>query len=87
MEYDLLRTMSSDLGIKKFDSESQVQYIQRVLYSATASWIKAACLDHPITTTAAAGVSRRHVFDKVERVLQELLKRFPECQTWFSVRR
>ena len=85
MEYDLLRTMGSDLGIKKFDSESQVQYIQRVLYSATASWVKAACLDHPITTAAVAGVSRRHVYDRVERVLQELLKRFPECQTWFAV--
>lgn len=86
MENRILYAMAADLGIDRYINESKSQYCDRVLYSAMASWIKAAALDQPITSTQESdqGVSRRHILDKCTSVLNEMLKRFPESKSWFE---
>ena len=80
----MLQSMSNDMGISKYQSETNAHYTSRVLYSALASWVKASCLDHPLTTSEE-GISRKHVSSRVNRVFDEYLKRFPESESWFYV--
>ena len=86
MEDKMLCTMASDLGITKYKHETAIQYRHRVLYSASACWIKAASMDRPVTVdpTVSLGTSRRHIIDKCSAVLEELLKRYPNCRMWFE---
>lgn len=86
MEDRILYAMADDLGISKYENESESQYCNRVLYSAMASWIKAVALDQPVTSEQMnnPGVSRRHIFDKCTVILNEMLKRFPESKPWFE---
>lgn len=86
MEDRILHTMAADLGIFKYENESERQYCNRVLYSAMASWIKAVALDQPVTSEQMdnPGVSRRHISDKCTAILNEVLKRFPESKLWFE---
>lgn len=87
MKDRILSAMANDLGIDRFENESEMQYCSRVLYSAMASWVKAAALDRPVTSIQgdAAGVGRRHIFDKCTAVLNEMLKRYPESRPWFEM--
>ncbi|MCI8951537.1 MAG: hypothetical protein HFG49_16180 [Lachnospiraceae bacterium] len=86
MESRILLTMAADLGIYRYENESETQYCNRVLYSAMASWIKASALDRLVTSvqTDNTGVSRRHILDKCTSILSEMLKRFPESKRWFE---
>ena len=86
MEDRILHAMAADLGIFKYENESESQYCNRVLYSAMASWIKAVALDQPVTSGQIdnPGVSRRHISDKCTAILNEMLKRFPESKPWFE---
>ena len=86
MEDRILHTMAADLGIFKYENESERQYCNRVLYSAMASWIKAVALDQPVTSEQMdnPGVSRWHISDKCTAILNEVLKRFPESKLWFE---
>ena len=86
MEDRILHTMADDMGIFRYENESESQYCNRVLYSAMASWIKVSALDQPITSGQIdnQGVSRRHIFDKCTVILNEMLKRFPESKPWFE---
>lgn len=86
MEDRILHAMAADLGIFKYENESESQYCNRVLYSAIASWIKAVALDQPVTSGQMdnPGVSRRHISDKCTAILNEMLKRFPESKPWFE---
>lgn len=84
----ILRAMAEDLGISKFLIESDIQYAARILYSASACWIKAVSLDQPTTNIdkTKMGVSRRHIIDKCTRILEEMLNRNPELRTWFETK-
>lgn len=86
MEDKMLCAMASDLGITKYEHETSIQYRHRVLYSASACWIKAASMDCPVTgdSKVSLGISRRHINDKCSAVLEELLKRYPDCRMWFE---
>ncbi len=87
MKDRILYAMANDLGIDRFENESEMQYCSRVLYSAMASWVKAAALDRPVTSIQGdvPGVGRRHIFDKCTVVLNEMLKRYPESRPWFEM--
>ena len=67
MKDRILYAMASDLGIDRFENESEMRYCSRVLYSAMASWVKAAALDRPVTSIqrVVQGVSRRHILINV----------------------
>lgn len=91
MEEKLLSRMASDLNIRKYHNETTLDYECRLLYSAIASWIKAACMDRSILSLASSqsgrpgdGVSRRHILIKCVPVFDELMKRFPHLQPWFD---
>lgn len=86
MEDRVLHAMATDLGITKYENESESQYCNRMLYSAMASWIKAVALDRPVTSEQKdnPGVSSRHIFDKCKDIFNAMLKRFPESKTWFE---
>lgn len=81
----IINAMSKDLGVQKYEGESEVYYVCRTLYAGLACWIKAITFDtalselsHPYT-----GTSKKHIHDKCEKVLSEFLDRFPFASTWF----
>lgn len=86
MKDRILHEMAADLGVDKYKYESEIQYCNRLLYSALASWIKASALDQPVTNIQEdkQGVSRRHIIHKCTSTLNELLKRYPESRSWFE---
>ena len=85
MNREILQAIAADLRMQKFACESDVQFTNRLLYSALACWIKAASLDHPITDSSDtySGVSRKHILAKCSRFLEEMLKRNERCRVWF----
>lgn len=87
MAIDLVYKMASDLGIKKYKEETDLQFYCRTVYSGMACWIKAVSLDLPVSSTEplAVGVSRRHIFLRCNQILNSLLKTKPELQDWFNV--
>ena len=78
MKNEILVAMASDMKITKYESESDAQYTQRVLYSALACWIKAATLDRDISKPASVGTSKKHI--KKRKVLHKSNK----CNTFLS---
>lgn len=84
MEKDLLQTAALDLGIVRYSSESESQFNNRVIYSALACWIKAACQDHLAEHERSEGVSRRHIYDKCTRILNAFLCRYHSSEPWFN---
>lgn len=87
MEDKLLCAMAADLGVDRYSDESEVEYCNRVLYSALACWVKASALDRPVSSmqTDVMGVSRRHILDKCTSILSEMLKRHPKSILWFQM--
>lgn len=84
MRGEIISAMAADMNIRKFSSETEQQYIQRVLYSATACWIKAASLDRgPGGSNDSSGVSKKHIYEKSSQLLDSMLARFPEIKPWF----
>ena len=84
---EILADMSKDLAVYKFIGESEKQFIDRIIYSAMACWIKSSTLYHPLPDgqEKIVGVSRKHIFDKCNGILSELLLRMPESREYFQV--
>lgn len=85
VELDLLQTVAIDLGIERYSVETDAQFNNRVIYSAMACWIKAACQDLPVGGEHSEGVSRRHIHDKCSRILSSFLCRYHSSEPWFVV--
>lgn len=84
MRDEIITAMASDLNIKKFHTESNTEYVQRVLYSAMACWIKAIALDRNISEAGtSSGISKKHIYEKSTHILSTMLERFPEARYWF----
>lgn len=85
MKNEILSAMASDMNIVKYKNETDEQYVQRVLYSALACWIKAAALDYRIAqhNTMYSGASKKHIYEKSTSMLQSMLNRCPEITPWF----
>ena len=86
MTDEMMVTMATDLRVRQFANESLPQFINRLLYSAMACWIKTAALDRPVLfhTDGDLGISRRHILDRCDSVLSEMLSRFPASKPWFE---
>lgn len=82
-ENEILVAMASDMKITKYESESDAQYTQRVLYSALACWIKAATLDRDMSEPSASGASKKHIKEKCTQILEAALDRIPEARGYF----
>ncbi len=74
--------MAKDMNIAEFSDESEAEYINRILYSALASWIKASALDRSVGNEHEpnAGISKRHITEKSDRFLEEMIIRHPKCK-------
>lgn len=83
MKNEILVAMASDMNITKYESESDAQHTQRILYSALACWIKAATLDRDISEPASVGASKKHIKEKCTQILDAMLSRVPEAKTYF----
>ena len=83
MKNEILVAMASDMKITKYESESDAQYTQRVLYSALACWIKAATLDRDMSQPNAVGASKKHIKEKCTQILEATLDRIPEARSYF----
>lgn len=83
MRNEILVAMASDMKITKFESESDAQHIQRVLYSALACWVKAATLDRDMSEPDALGASKKHIKEKCTQILEAIIDRFPEAREYF----
>mgnify|MGYP006932851467 CR=1 FL=1 len=84
MKNEILVAMASDMKITKYESESDAQYTQRVLYSALACWIKAATLDRDMSQPNSVGASKKHIKEKCTQILEATLDRIPEARGYFS---
>lgn len=94
MTDEMMAAMATDLNIRQFVNENQPQFINRLLYSGMACWIKTAAMDAPITFSLSPdqntnrqetkGVSRRHILDRCDSILTEMLCRFPASKLWFE---
>lgn len=97
MTGEMIAAMATDLNIRQFICENRLQFINRLLYSAVACWIKTTALDRPVSlakdvgqginqqhvSDANQGVNRRHILERCDNVLTEMLRRFPASEPWF----
>lgn len=86
MTNEMIVAIAADLNIRQFASENRSQFINRLLYSAMACWIKAAALDRLVSFHADLdqGISRRHILERCDNILAEMLCRFPTSKPWFE---
>lgn len=83
----IIDKMATDLGIFRYNGEETTSFKCRVIYSAMSSWIKAITMDQPIGSKEnhLSGVSRRHIYERGNAVLESLIKLNPETAPWFGV--
>ena len=98
MTDEMIATMAKDLNIHPFACESRPQFINRLIYSAMACWIKTTALDRSVSIApnqnqrtgqqhiagSNQGTSRRHILDRCDNVLAEMLYMFPASEPWFK---
>ena len=86
MTNEVMVAMATDLRVCQFANESLLQFTNRLLYSAMACWIKTVALDRPVSfhTGSNLGISRRHILDRCDSILTEMLYRFPASKPWFE---
>lgn len=81
----IIDKISEDLGVYRFNSETEIDFKCRVIYSAMSSWIKAIAMDKPVGSieNQIVGVSKRHIYERGNAVLGSLIKMNPEVTFWF----
>ena len=82
MKDRILYAMASDLGIDRFENESEMRYCSRVLYSAMASWVKAAALDRPVTSICLSVLDASIVTSAVADLLRKV--KYAVCSQEFA---
>lgn len=83
----MIDSMATDLGVSPFEGEALVSFQSRVIYSAMACWVKSAALDRSVgcENGIEMGASKRHVYERCNAVLSELLKMYPDTKNWFEI--
>ncbi len=86
MKEEIIERMASDLGIIRFASETEFSYRCRIVYSGLACWIKTVALDRPVgyRERQVAGVSRRYIYEKCNKVLNSFIEIYPDMKQWFE---
>lgn len=82
----IIDKIATDLGIYSYHDEDLTAFKCRVIYSAMSSWVKAIAMDQPIGSKEnhLSGVSRRHIYERGNAVLESLIKLNPETAFWFE---
>jgi hypothetical protein len=81
-ENNMILTISSDLNINRFSHENDIAFAERVIYSALSCWIKTTTQDIDINSDGN-GVSRAHVYDRCNSVLDGFLQRYKYLHNYF----
>ena len=83
----IIDKMAADLGIYCYCDEKVTAFKCRVIYSAMSSWVKAIAMDQPVGSKEnyLSGVSRRHIYERGNAILESLIKLNPETAPWFDV--
>jgi len=86
MTDEMTVAMATDLNVRQFANENRLQFINRLLYSAMACWIKAAALDRSVSFQPDSDqcIGRQHIFGRCDSILAEMLQRFPVSKSWFE---
>ncbi len=85
MSIDLMVRIADDLNINKFKNENEESYLNRILYSAFALWLKTICLDGISNTTQSNySISKHYHHTRGEFIINNLLEFFPEKRVWFK---
>ena len=79
----IIDKMATDLGIYRYHDEDVTFYNCRVIYSAMSCWVKAITMDQPVGSKEnhLSGVSRRHIYERGNTILQSLIKMNPETSS------
>ncbi|HEY9059693.1 MAG TPA: hypothetical protein VIO64_04195 [Pseudobacteroides sp.] len=85
MQKDIINQMAKDMSIIRYSFEDDTSYATRVIYSALSEWIKVAILDRDVNDEElyTDGVSKIHVTQKCEKILEAMLAICPEAKNWF----
>lgn len=83
----IINKVAADLGVYRYNNEEITAFKCRVIYSAMSCWVKAIAMDQPIGSkeNQLSGVSRRHIYERGNAVLDSLIKINPETRFWFDV--
>lgn len=88
MRSKLLKEISNSLGIEKYNNEPESSYTYRLIYSALAAWCSKIAQDKRVMLIEDASgfnnVSKSHVTQKINELLNGYLKIFPEVEGSFD---
>ncbi len=83
----LIEKIALDLNMRKFKSETDEHYGNRLLYSATAAWIRTVLLGKSYSDIEAerdeCGVDIMHLIARLTPVVSSLISVIPHCENWF----
>ena len=82
MRKSLYQTLIHDLGIQKYEGETENQVICRTLYAAVARWIRYFVLDEN-DSMKAHPKSKRYILKRLRETVERLINVFPEVEQWF----
>ena len=81
----LCQAIAKDLRLEQDDSEENISFINRVIYSASSCWLKTKCLDVLSDDDAQTmGVSSHYLSLQLTSILEEYLKCFPSLELFLG---
>lgn len=82
MDKALLQAIQSELNIKPYETESEIQHAVRLIYSACASWMRYFVLDEDEYGNAYPK-TKKYLLNRAKETMPKLMDAFPECLDWF----
>jgi hypothetical protein len=92
MNDDLKRDMARDMGIVRFENETEESFNQRLIYSAGAEWVKTLVYGNSYADIANlkeqesnyTNVDIMYIKTHLSTVIEAYLQMFPISKTWFN---
>lgn len=74
--------IASDLGVKRYERETEESFFRRVAYSASRSWVMAFCMDDG--EEGKRGMSKQAIARRLSRWVAEIDSIYPGLAEWFA---
>jgi len=91
MDNILIKRISADLGIHRYNGETEEEYGHRLIYSALAAWARTLVLGESYTDLGNEmeeayyhNVDRMHIQARLSQIAYGLLSAIPYCDTWIE---
>ena len=84
MRTDIIEFIAEDLQIKRLDSESNIAFQSRVVYSAISQWIKELVIQNYRDEDQLTGSTKASVTKQSSDKINLFLELIPETKTWFD---